>query len=778
MTVSTTTNKIIYAGLTGQSVFAYNFRVDEKTDMNVFLAGTIIDQGDWSIDGLGDDSGGDVTLLTPLVADVSVTLLREVDETQLVDYLPFDAFPAETHEGALDKLTFLTQQLQEQVDRGVSLPIDTPLDGYDIGVPVANMVIQYKGDETGQESSGINATTFNANVQAAADSAAASAAAASASADFRDKSQEWAENPEDTPVETGPDEFSALHWAAKAAGIFDAKLEGYESNSLHKEYAADLDDILINSKFFIDSTSVTNEPADFVGLGVIETDLTVAGTDQAVQLLTTMDAANEGAAFIRHREGGAWSEWLSFGSGGGLSWEFPIGSLVAEAGVAYMFPSVTVTDITLPADPEDGDAITFADLGDTWDGSINIDGNGKDIEFLTDIDLETAGGVLELVYAGTQWEIVGLIDGVYRGATPPAAPQAVGRWWDINNGLTYIWYFDGDSSQWVQEQAGSHAGDPGPLEIFVNGVPVDSDAGQTFIDFPIPAGVKQVTLVASRFSAIGSSRYLITMNGETVDYFGSASTLGAAVTTAGTGGGFLLISTNNTSSIHEIHTTFTLLDAATNLWGSSGTGARTDAGAETMVSGGSKVLAQELNTLRFTTQNGTDTFQAGKINVQYDNPGQLPNIVPPGTVVGFASTFMPELVTGTAVIVATDALIQISAGAEVIRLAYTPKFANSILKVESAIETGADSVVLWISACLFEDGDTDSLAGDTWLTNFAGGQQSMQLLAVVPAVDVTPKGFSVRVGGHSGAAWGVNGSTARRFGGVASTYITITEIAQ
>ena len=35
MTVSTTTNKIIYAGLTGQSVFAYNFIVVQKIDMNV-----------------------------------------------------------------------------------------------------------------------------------------------------------------------------------------------------------------------------------------------------------------------------------------------------------------------------------------------------------------------------------------------------------------------------------------------------------------------------------------------------------------------------------------------------------------------------------------------------------------------------------------------------------------------------------------------------------------------------------------------------------------------
>ena len=36
---------------------------------------------------------------------------------------------------------------------------------------------------------------------------------------FADKAEEWAQNPEDTPVETGPDQFSALHWAAKAEAV-------------------------------------------------------------------------------------------------------------------------------------------------------------------------------------------------------------------------------------------------------------------------------------------------------------------------------------------------------------------------------------------------------------------------------------------------------------------------------------------------------------------------------------------------------------------------------
>ncbi|MGE4532088.1 hypothetical protein [Halomonas sp.] len=53
----------------------------------------------------------------------------------------------------------------------------------------------------------------------AADSATAASNSASASETARDKSQEWAENPEDVEVETG--QYSALHHAAKAEGFKD-----------------------------------------------------------------------------------------------------------------------------------------------------------------------------------------------------------------------------------------------------------------------------------------------------------------------------------------------------------------------------------------------------------------------------------------------------------------------------------------------------------------------------------------------------------------------------
>lgn len=71
--------------------------------------------------------------------------------------------------------------------------------------------------------------TTNANVVAAqlaetnAETAETNAEAAqTASETARDKAQEWATKAEDTPVETGPDQFSAFHWAQKAEEQKDA----------------------------------------------------------------------------------------------------------------------------------------------------------------------------------------------------------------------------------------------------------------------------------------------------------------------------------------------------------------------------------------------------------------------------------------------------------------------------------------------------------------------------------------------------------------------------
>jgi len=126
MTLLTTDNEISYNGLVGNDTFAYTFRVELQTDMIVTLDNAPVAQGDFTMTGLGTDIGGNVVLNTPLIADATVVLQRVVPATQEVDYVPFDAFPSETHEGALDKLTMLAQQNSNAINRSLRFPAGDP----------------------------------------------------------------------------------------------------------------------------------------------------------------------------------------------------------------------------------------------------------------------------------------------------------------------------------------------------------------------------------------------------------------------------------------------------------------------------------------------------------------------------------------------------------------------------------------------------------------------------------------------------------------------------
>lgn len=209
MTLQTQQNKVLYAGLAGQDTFAYNFRVDNKADMDVYFGINLVDPGEWTIDGLGNPLGGNVILNTPLVGDINVTLVRDVSLTQLVDYQPFDSFPAETHELALDRLTMQTQQLQEEVNRAYKAPIDSdPSEDFSFPTYDAGKLLGWSETE---ENKIDNAAYGLQDLIDAYERAEEAAVDSEASADLASL---WAAQDEDVPVQGQL--YSARHYAIKA----------------------------------------------------------------------------------------------------------------------------------------------------------------------------------------------------------------------------------------------------------------------------------------------------------------------------------------------------------------------------------------------------------------------------------------------------------------------------------------------------------------------------------------------------------------------------------
>ena len=128
MTVSSTTTKNSYSGDGSTTVFAYTFKIFAQSDVIVILRtdsdGTEAVQTistDYTVSNVGNANGGNITFTTAPATGKTVVLLRSTSQTQNTDYTPNDPFPAETHEEALDKLTFITQELEEELGRSIKL---------------------------------------------------------------------------------------------------------------------------------------------------------------------------------------------------------------------------------------------------------------------------------------------------------------------------------------------------------------------------------------------------------------------------------------------------------------------------------------------------------------------------------------------------------------------------------------------------------------------------------------------------------------------------------
>ena len=130
MTVSSTTVKNSYSGNGSTTQFAYGYKIFADSDLIVIIrtdstgAETVKTlTTHYTVSGAGDASGGNVTFTsgnTP-ASGQTVVIIREVPQTQAIDYIANDPFPAESHEEGLDRGTMTTQQVQEELNRAIKL---------------------------------------------------------------------------------------------------------------------------------------------------------------------------------------------------------------------------------------------------------------------------------------------------------------------------------------------------------------------------------------------------------------------------------------------------------------------------------------------------------------------------------------------------------------------------------------------------------------------------------------------------------------------------------
>ena len=152
-----------------------------------------------------------------------------------------------------------------------------------------------------------------------------------------------------------------------------------------------------------------------------------------------------------------------------------------------------------------------------------------------------------------------------------------------------------------------------------SGTAVASTSG-TSIDFTsLPTGLKRITVMFSGVSTNGTSDFAIQLGTGSTTY----TTTGYSGSTANTSSGFqnpttqvLCAYTASATSVSSGIITIALLNSSTNLWSISGTGCSSASFAS--FTGYSVTLSAALTAVRIKTGNGTDTFDAGSINILYE----------------------------------------------------------------------------------------------------------------------------------------------------------------
>jgi microcystin-dependent protein len=185
MTVTSTTARDDFVGNGATSVYSYNFRILANTDLLVTVADTsnvettLTLTTDYTVSGVGDDSGGNVTLVSAgqawldtdgdLLTDYALTIRRVRPVTQTTDIRTQGPYRPDVVEDSLDHGIMVAQQRQDEVDRCLKLPETEAGSAAATVIPAAadraSMVLAFNasGEPIAQANvptSGVTATAF------------------------------------------------------------------------------------------------------------------------------------------------------------------------------------------------------------------------------------------------------------------------------------------------------------------------------------------------------------------------------------------------------------------------------------------------------------------------------------------------------------------------------------------------------------------------------------------------------------------------------------------
>jgi hypothetical protein len=147
-----------YTSGAGQTVFSYTFKIYESTDLDVYVtpAGQECSDSDlttsYTVSGVGNESGGTITLNTPASNGDLVTIVSDIPTSRTTDYQNNGDFRPDTVNNDFDRAYSLIKQADDASRRSLQFsPCVQNVSSLSLPGPVSGNLLRWKDDLSGLE---------------------------------------------------------------------------------------------------------------------------------------------------------------------------------------------------------------------------------------------------------------------------------------------------------------------------------------------------------------------------------------------------------------------------------------------------------------------------------------------------------------------------------------------------------------------------------------------------------------------------------------------------
>ncbi len=128
-----------YTATAGQTAFTYSFEILANTDLKVLQNGTLLALStDYTVSGVGTQSGGTVTLVSGATNGDTVIVYRDMPVSRTTDYQPGGKLNPDTLDLDVDRVVLGVQQVERDVDRTIKMPVTDTTAVVDMALPSAS----------------------------------------------------------------------------------------------------------------------------------------------------------------------------------------------------------------------------------------------------------------------------------------------------------------------------------------------------------------------------------------------------------------------------------------------------------------------------------------------------------------------------------------------------------------------------------------------------------------------------------------------------------------